>query len=348
MILAYNTVQKFDTGCISETYLNSSVNENLLLIPSYHLLRADHPDNLRKDDVCLYYKEHLSLMQIEIPYFFQCILCELTIQNKVGYIAVIHRSPSESVNEFDDFLVNFEKLLNQISQLKSSFLVILGDFNARSRSWWCEDITYHEGIQLESLTISCGLYQLISDPTHLLRNSSSCIDLIFTDQPNLVVDSVHPDCHYQITFSRYNLTAEYPPESVKQAIMQMNWQNLLVNKDVHQQVRTLNDIAINVFFSNFVPSKIVTFDDRDPPWMTEYIKTKIQQRGNTYKNYLRSSKNNQDFQCLQSAIVNVSNTICKRKSGYYNQLAQKLIDPTTSSKTFWSILRTFVNEKKYL
>ena len=89
----------------------------------------------------------------------------------------------------------------------------------------------------------------------------------------------------------------------------------------------------------------IIFDDRDPPWMTEYIKTKIQQCDNIYKNYLRSSKNNQDFKCLLSA-VDVSNTICKRRSDYYNQLAQKLIDPTTSSKTFWSILKTFVNGKK--
>ena len=51
--------------------------------------------------------------------------------------------------------------------------------------------------------------------------------------------------------------------------------------------------------------KDVTFDDRDPPWMTEYIKTKIQQRDNIYKNYLTSSKNNQDFQCLQSATDDV-------------------------------------------
>ena len=83
--------------------------------------------------------------------------------------------------------------------------------------------------------------------------------------------------------------------------MLINWQNLFLNKDVHQQVRTLiNDIAINAF-SNFIPSKIVTFDDSDPPWMTECIKTKIQ-HDKIYKNYLRTSKNNQNFQCLQSAI----------------------------------------------
>ena len=97
----------------------------------------------------------------------------LTIQNKVGHIIVIYRSPSQSATEFDGFLVNFEKLLNHVRQLKSTFLLILGDFNARSKSWWYEDITSHEGLQIESLTMSHGLQQLISDPTHLLPNSSS-------------------------------------------------------------------------------------------------------------------------------------------------------------------------------
>ena len=46
----------------------------------------------------------------------------------------------------------------------------------------CEDVTSHEDTQLESVTISCGLHQLISDPTHL-PNSSFCTDLNFTDQP---------------------------------------------------------------------------------------------------------------------------------------------------------------------
>ena len=114
------------------------------------------------------------------------------------------------------------------------------------------------------------------------------------DQSNFVVDSgvhpfLHPNCHHQITFSRYNLTVEYSllyerlvwdynkanTESIKQTTTQINWQNLFLNKDVHQQVRKLNDTVINVF-SNFVPNKIVTFDDGDPPWMTEYIKTRIQ------------------------------------------------------------------------
>ena len=100
LIKSYNTVQKYDIICISETFLDSSANKSSLLIPGYHLLRADHPNNLKKGDVCLYFKENLSLRQIETSYFSQCILCELTIQNKVGYIAVIYRSQSQSATEF--------------------------------------------------------------------------------------------------------------------------------------------------------------------------------------------------------------------------------------------------------
>ena len=135
------------------TFFDSLANESFLLIPGYHLLRAEHPDNLKKGDVCLYFKENLSLGQIETPYFSQCIHCELTIQNKVGYIVVIYRSLSQSVTEFDDLLVNFEKLLNHVRQLKSTFLLILGDFNAWFKSWWCEDIMSHEGSQIEWLTM---------------------------------------------------------------------------------------------------------------------------------------------------------------------------------------------------
>ena len=59
---SYNTVQKYDIICISETFLDSSANESSCLIPGYHLLRADHLNNLKKGGVCLYFKENLSFL----------------------------------------------------------------------------------------------------------------------------------------------------------------------------------------------------------------------------------------------------------------------------------------------
>ena len=58
--------------------------------------------------------------------------------------------------------------------------------------------------------------QVITEPTHILENSSSCIDLIFSYQPNIITYSgVHPtlnsNCHHPIIDSKPNLKIEYPP-----------------------------------------------------------------------------------------------------------------------------------------
>ena len=153
-----------------------------------NLTRADHPDDVKRGGVSIYYKENISLSIISTSYFDQCLLGEVTSQNQKGSIAVIYRSPNQSCNEFEDFLFNFEKLIYQIKQLKPSFTIILGDFNARSSNWWL-DITSPEGTHINSLISMYGFDQLISDPTHIIPASFSCIELIFTDQPNLVVDS---------------------------------------------------------------------------------------------------------------------------------------------------------------
>ena len=49
---------------------------------------------------------------------------------------------------------------------------------------------------------------------------------------------------------------------------------------------------------------------------------------------------------MQQAIIEVSELIYEKKNDYYNALATKLSDPTTSSKTYWSVLKIFYNTKK--
>ena len=95
----------------------------------------------------------------------------------------MYRSPSQSSIEFESFLSGFEDMLSSLLSLKSQFTVILGDFNARSSTCWSNDITNINGTLIDSLTTTHGFKQLISDATHILPLSTSCIDLIFTDQP---------------------------------------------------------------------------------------------------------------------------------------------------------------------
>ena len=59
-------------------------------------------------------------------------------------------------------------------------------------------------------------YETSRKPAHILESSASCIDLIFTNQPNIVMFSglhlsLHEKCHHQIIFLKLNLKTEYPP-----------------------------------------------------------------------------------------------------------------------------------------
>ena len=54
----------------------------------------------------------------------------------------------------------------------------------------------------------------------MLDNSSSCVDLIFTSQPNMVIDSavhvsLHSNCYHQIIYAKFDLQIFYPPPCEK-------------------------------------------------------------------------------------------------------------------------------------
>ena len=90
---------------------------------------------------------------------------------------------------------------------------VLGDFNPKSNNWCKNDTTSHEGSMIDAVTSNFRLRQLIQEPTH---TNSCTIDLVFTSQPNLVIESgvhlsLHPNCHHQVVFAKFNLSVLYPP-----------------------------------------------------------------------------------------------------------------------------------------
>ena len=75
--------------------------------------------------------------------------------------------------------------------------------------------------------------------------------------------------------------------------------------------------------------------------MASNIKDKMKYCNNIYREYLKKGTQQVDYIKLQNTITELSELISTRKDDYNLHLANKLIDPTTSSKTYWSILKTF-------
>ena len=254
---------------------------------------------------------------------------------------MIYRSPSQLSEEFDTFLSNFEFLLDYIANRNPFVSIIIGDFNARSNNWCSSDKTTYEGKKLESLTSQCGFKQVISDPTHILESSSSCIDLIFTSQPNLVMNSgvhssLHPNCHHQIIHAKFNLKIFYPPpyervvwhyqdannDLIHRSISQFNWERAFSSKGVNKQISIFNETILNII-TNFISHETKIFNDREPPWTNNKVKTMIQEKNKIYQLYLKNKSNMlaTKLETLQNLIYE---TLESCKSKYYENISKKI------------------------
>ena len=170
---------------------------------------------------------------------------------------------------------------------------------------------------------------------------------------------MHPNCHHQIIHSSFNLNINYPPPyqrliwdykkayplKITSALDSVNWKKLFDKKDITAQVTALNETILNVF-RNYVPSKYITIDDRDPVWMNELIKSKIEKKNMLYKQYIQNGRFESDFDLVKNLITEVNELVSSAKTLYYENLAKKLNNPLLQPKTYWSILKTFYNDKK--
>ena len=53
----------------------------------------------------------------------------MSISNKKAYVVSLYRSPSQTPDQFESFINNFEKLIIDIYSWKADFVLMIGDFN---------------------------------------------------------------------------------------------------------------------------------------------------------------------------------------------------------------------------
>ena len=147
---------------------------------------------------------------------------------------------------------------------------------------------------------------MINNQTHSSNTYTSCTDLNFTSQPNLVVESgvhpsLHPNCYHQIIFAKFNLKIHHlkyqPPyyrqvwhyqeadtELIRQAIDLFDWRKAFQNTSVYEKVAIFNKTIPNILH-NFIPLETLLIDDKYPPWLTNKIKNLINEKNIVFKHF---------------------------------------------------------------
>ena len=366
LIEAHNSLYSYDLISICETSLTDSLVPSVPELDGYTFEPANHPDNVSHGGVGLFYKNTLPIVVRQDLSFAESVVIELKFGRKKVFFTVLYRSPSFAQNspEFHDFIENFRNLHSKINAENPFAMFFTGDFNGHSQIWWPDGDTNPEGREIEDLFSSLNLSQIICEPTNFTPGCRpSCIDLIVTDQPNLILDSGTRDsldskCHHQIIHCKVNFRMPPPPPSerktwyyqrantsaIQRSLTNFPWaQHFNLNHDVNWQVKSFTEIFLNIM-SNFVPNEVKRFVHRDPPWIDKQLKTMLNRKNRLYKNFKKHGYRAEDKIRLDAFREECKEAVENSKVTYLNNLGNKLNDPNTSCKSYWKIINRVMNK----
>ena len=130
------------------------------------------------------------------------------------------------------------------------------------------------------------------------------------------------------------------------AIEMFNWEKLFQNKNIHDQLKLFNETIVNIV-SNYIPNKFITCNEKDLPWLNDHIKRLINLKNEIFIKYLTNRRPDSVYKNLQTITWDLAEAVSSSKNVYYEQLSNKLNDPNTSTKAYWSISKTLFNDKKF-
>ena len=366
LIEAHNSIFEYDIISICETNLKDSLVPNIPILNGYEFEHANHPGNVAHGGVGVYYKQSLPIIPRKDLSFSESLVLEIKFGRKKIFFTVLYRSPSSKHNspEFEEFLSNFKDLHTSIKAENPYAMFFTGDFNGHTKHWWPDGDSNPEGRDIEDLFFSLNLTQIISEPRNFEPGKRpSCIDLIVTDQPNIVLSSgtrasLDPLCHHQIIYGKANFSIPAAPPSerkvwhyhrantvaIQRSISNFPWQqHLNLSHDSDWQVKTFTEILLNIM-SNFIPNEIKRFVPRDPPWITKQLKTLLNRKNRLFKNFKKHGYKADDKVRLDLFRKECQEAVNKSKTNYLKNLGNKLNDPNTCQKVYWKVISKVMNK----
>ena len=111
--------------CETCLVFSSADDDTRLNVKDFSLIRANNPHNCKRGGVSIYFTFGCS--QRNPLNLSECLVLEINIQNKKAFVISFYRSPNQSKDEFDQFLLNFEQLISDKLSQNLHFILVTGD-----------------------------------------------------------------------------------------------------------------------------------------------------------------------------------------------------------------------------
>jgi len=262
----YNAIYKFHIIAISESALTNKIDDKKIEIEGYDTARYDLIDEDTHGGVLIYFRQDLSVKQrtdLNVPTY--TIVLELSISRKKVFCIVTYRKFGQTITESETYLEKLNEIMEQIRLETPYCTFLLGDVNGHNKKWYQGDKSDKIGQSIQEIFDNFGFTQMVNQPTYLINNCKTLVDIFATNQPNLVTSNeIHPSqhekCHHQVNFVKINLKCIAPDpikrfiwhysrgdfESMRRSAFQFDWENALGHLHPDDQANFFDETILNI------------------------------------------------------------------------------------------------------
>ena len=336
--------------CINETKLDDSIDDSLVHTDGYAIIRKDR--NKHGGGVALYIHQNINF---ELKGELMCDEIEsISVQIKNGkfkpfIVTSIYRPPGKPVSYFD----KLEYLFGQLESQNKEF-IILGDTNCGF-----DTPSVNNTKHLNNILNSFGYSQLIKKPTRTTSTTSTIIDHIMTNRPEIISGSGVVPCGIRDHDALYlirNIRA--PKLKTPPKVLNVRNYKLFKIKNFQSDLKTIpmehiklvskdtNEVWLRwkAFFLNILnkhaPVASIRVKGNSLPYVTSELRAMIRTR-----DYLRAKANKTGSTYLQQAFNQVRNkvnrTLSELRIKYY---MQKLDENKDDIKGTWKVLKQAIGQ----
>ena len=168
----------YDILSFTESWLNHSISDDDVTIPTFNIFRNDRADRIG-GGVVVFVKDNINCKPRPDLQFgnVESIWLEINLKNKIYLYGTFYIPPNSSQHIWECFSQSLEMALNT-----NKDIIVTGDFNINQNLQNPND-------KIKNLLTQYSLQQLITENTYYTENSASLLDLIIVSNPHSVIYS---------------------------------------------------------------------------------------------------------------------------------------------------------------
>lgn len=330
--------------CLTETCVNDEFADDELNIRGYCMERCNSCSR-HTGGVIVYVKNSLKISNIKkycIDMNFWILSLNISHKHIKYSIAVLYRSPSGNLSVFFE---NFSNWVEEFVQINGKHTIIIaGDFNIQYNR------DNYEKNRLQKLIQNNGMKQLVNEFTRIVKDSSSIIDLVisnnfhllpYTEKNYIITD--HHILHIEMGKGKeetetIKIRSKIKYDEITQILIEKEWGYSYSNVDVVTGI-FLENIAASLDIVS--PMRIINVKTSGKKWFDDECKLAIRERNNNYKRFALTGADVDwvNFKRARNRAVKVINNA---KTNFFVKFID---DNKRNPKLMWKHLKEIISPK---